>query len=175
MSKKNETVAEAVAEEVVETVDAAEEVVAEVKAPVVKIEIIRGRMPLPIVHMIKFGDAGLTDGAMAAKFRTTNGKVSDVRKDRNFGYVKEDYVPSGDMIAKAKEYAAQLDDKSVLETLEAMKPASDEQNAAFDAARKATRPVKEAKAVEAKEATPASAKVVEEAPVTDDELAGLTE
>lgn len=151
---------------------------AEVKAPVVKVEIIRGRMPLPIVKMIKFGDAGLTDGAMAAKFRTTNGKVSDIRKDRNFGYVGEDYAPSADMIAKAKEYAAQLDDKSILTDLEAMKPATDEQSAAFDAARKASRPVKEAKEpkeAKAKTATPASAKKVEEAPVTDDELAGLTE
>ena len=151
----------------------------EVKAPVAKIEIIRGRMPLPIVQMIKFADKGLTDGALAAKFRTTNGKVSDIRKNRNFGYIGEDYTPSADMISKAKDYAGQLEDKSVLKDLEAMKPATDEQNAAFDAARKASRPVKakkEGAPAEKKVATPASAKVEgSQETVSDEELEGLTE
>lgn len=159
-----------VAGEVVDgKVDVTGEVVAEkveVKTVAPKVEIIRGRMPLPIVAMIKFGTSGLTDGAVAAKFRTTNGKVSDIRKDRNFGYIKEDYAPSAEMIVKAKEYATQLEDKSVMEKLDALVPATDEQAAAFDAARKASRPVKEVKPVEVP---------VEETAVTDEELESLTE
>lgn len=138
------------------------------KKPV--IEIIRGRMPLPIVHMIKFGTEGETDGAIAAKYRTTNGKVSDVRKDRNFGYVKEDYKPSKDMIEKAKIYADQLDDKSVIKAVNALKPADEAQQAAFDEARKASRPGRKKK--EETPTEPATEAVVEP---SDDELAGLTE
>lgn len=107
-----------------------------------KVDIIRGRMPLPIVQMIKFEGEGVTDGALAAKFRTTNGKVSDIRKDRNFGYIDKDYVPSQDQIDKAKEFAAQLEDKSILKAIEAMKPATEEQNKAFEEKRKASRPTK---------------------------------
>lgn len=138
----------------------------ETKEKAVKIDIIRGRMPLPIVAMIKFGDKELTDGALAAKFRTTNGKISDIRKNRNFGYIGEEYTPSQDQLDKAKEYAAQLEDKSVLAKLEGMKPASDEENAAFEAKRKASRPSK-AKVEKAEE--------VAEAEVTDEELDSLTE
>lgn len=126
-----------------------------------KVEIIRGRMPLAIVALIKFGEAELSDGACAAKYRTTNGKVSDVRKDRNFGYVTEAYVPSEADIAKAIKYADQLDDKSVAEGLSKMTPATDEQVAAFDASRKSTRKT-------SKPAAPA-------ADVSEAELDGLTE
>jgi len=138
----------------------------EAKPAVPKVEIIRGRMPLPIVAMIKFSDEGQTDGALAAKFRTTNGKVSDIRKDRNFGYIGKDYVASADMIALAATYADQLDDKSVLKAVKALKPATDEQNTAFADARKASRPAK--KAADKPAETP-------EEPVSDEDLAGLTE
>lgn len=125
-----------------------------------KADIIRGRMPLPIVHMIKFAPEGETDGALATKFRTTNGKVSDIRKERNFGYIKEDYAPDADQIAKAVTFAEQLEDGSTLKAVKALKPASDEQVAAFEALRKGAR----------KASTPAPA---EEVPEQD--LSELTE
>lgn len=127
-----------------------------------KAEIIRGRMPLPIVQMIKFAPEGETDGALATKFRTTNGKVSDIRKERNFGYITEAYVADKDQIAKAKEFAAQLDDKSVAKAVKDLTPATDDQVAAFEALRKGSR--KSTKV----EATPA-----EDAPEQD--LSELTE
>lgn len=111
----------------------------EEKVETPKADIIRGRMPLPIVHMIKFAPEGETDGALATKFRTTNGKVSDIRKERNFGYIKEDYAPDADQIAKAVAFAEQLEDKGVLKVVKALKPASDEQIAAFEALRKGSR------------------------------------
>lgn len=114
---------------------------AEKKAPAPKVEIIRGRMPLPIVQMIKFAKEDQTDGALAAQFRTTNGKVSDIRKEANFGYVTKAYVPSAEDLAKAVVFAEQLDDKSILAHIKSIKPATPEQTAAFDAARKATRKV----------------------------------
>ena len=110
-----------------------------------KVEIIRGRMPLPIVHMIKFGSEGETAGALSRKFRTTVGKINDIQKESNFGYIKEDYKPSADMIEKAKEYAAQLEDKSILEAVEKLEAATEEENAAFIEARRATRKVSEKK------------------------------
>ena len=133
-----------------------------------KVEIIRGRMPLPIVHMIKFGTEGETDGAVAAKFRTTNGKVSDVRKNRNFGYIHEDYKPSQEMLDKAAVYAEKLEDSSVLKAVKKITVADEKQQVAFDEARKASRPGRKKK-----EETPENPEKVEEP--SDDELAGLTE
>ena len=130
---------------------AAESTNEKVAAP--KVEIIRGRMPLAIVAMIKFGETDLTDGACAAKFRTTNGKVSDVRKNANFGYISEEYIPSADDIAKAVVYAEQLEDKSVAEVLGKMKPATKEQTDTFDTSRKATRKTSAAKDAPADEPT----------------------
>ncbi len=162
--------------EVVAGADAAPE-----KPAVVKQDIIRGRMPLIIVSLIKFADAGMTDGALATKFRTTNGKVSDIRKSRNFGYIDENFKPNADMKAKAAEFAAQLDDKTVLEAVEATPIGTDEELAAFEATRKASRPGRKAAPV-VPAAEGAEGAVAEEpagevagGDVTDGDLAGLTE
>jgi hypothetical protein len=101
-------------------------------------DIIRGRMPLPIVHIIKFDEKG-TDGEVAKKFRTTNGKVSDIRKNRNFGYITDEFVPTQEMIDGAKVYAEQLDDESVLAAVNDITPATDEQAKAFADSRKGSR------------------------------------
>ena len=109
-----------------------------------KVEIIRGRMPLPIVHMIKFSTDGETDGAVATKFRTTNGKVSDVRKDRNFGYVVEASTFDQKMIDGAVAYAEQLDDKTILTAVKALK-VDDKAADTFKDARVANKPPKKDK------------------------------
>lgn len=148
-----------------------------------KQEIIRGRMPLIIVGMIKFADSAITDGALATKFRTTNGKVSDIRKGRNFGYVTEEFKPNADMKAKAVEYADQLDDKTVLEAVNATAEGTAEEITAFETTRKASRPgkkvVEAAPVVEGGDAAKAEVEdagnEVEGADVTDSDLAGLTE
>lgn len=152
------------------------------KAAAVKVDIIRGRMPLLIVAMIKFGTKEMTDGAVAAKFRTTNGKVSDIRKNRNFGYITEKFVPTQEMKDQAIAFAEQLEDKSVLADIKSKAVATAEQAAEFDALRKTSRPGRKAadkpagaeKTAEVKTATPASAKK-DAKPVSDDELASLTE
>ena len=112
----------------------------EAKPEVKKIEILRGRMPLPIVYMIKFKSSeDETASALAAKYRTTVGKISDVRKGANFGYVEKGYIASKEQIEKAVTYAEQLEDKSIVKGLKTLKPATDEQNTAFVAQRKAAR------------------------------------
>lgn len=101
-------------------------------------DIIRGRMPLPIVALIKFDEKG-TDGEVAKKYRTTNGKVSDIRKNRNFGYVTEDFKPTQEMVDAAKVYAEQLDDESVLAAVNDFEIATPEEAAAFAEGRKGSR------------------------------------
>ena len=77
------------------------------KVEVPKIEILRGRMLLPIVFCIKFLDTG-TDAELAARYRTTGGKVSDIVNNRNFGYVSEATRFAGDDINAAVIFAEQL-------------------------------------------------------------------
>lgn len=71
------------------------------------VEIIRGRMLLPIVFVIKFLDKG-TDAEMAVRYRTTGGKISDLVNNRNFGYVNEDTRFLADDINDAVIFAEQL-------------------------------------------------------------------
>lgn len=82
------------------------EVQAEV-TPVVAVDIIRGRMLLPIVYLIKFKEEG-TDAELAARYRTTGGKVSDIKGNRNFGYIKAESRFSADDINEAVQFAEQL-------------------------------------------------------------------
>lgn len=63
--------------------------------------IISGRMPVAVVHLLRFGNhkAGATkDNALL--FGTTVGKVDDVKKNRNFAYV----------VAETKFTQAQIDE-----------------------------------------------------------------
>jgi Asp-tRNA(Asn)/Glu-tRNA(Gln) amidotransferase C subunit len=58
------------------------------------VEIIRGRMALPLVYLVKFKLDDMTVSTLAAALRTTVGKINDIRKNANFKYVQEDYKPS---------------------------------------------------------------------------------
>lgn len=123
MTKKKEVVSE----EVVEAVEA--------------VDIIRGRMPLAMVYAIRFVFDG-TDGELARKFRTTPGKINDIKKSRNFGYVTEDVKFSQEDIDKALERAGNLGDDDVdevVEALEAMGVATEAEVTALEEARKSTR------------------------------------
>lgn len=183
MAKKNVELVEetVVVETVVENTEVAAEVVAggEVVAGevvgetndtppvIVKIDIIRGQMPLPIVHMIKTEDVGITDGTLAGKYRTTNGKINDIRQDKNFGYVVVGlYVPTVEEIAKAKAWAARHEGVEIIAAVDALVAGSAEDRAKFDANKVAIREA--AKAAK----TPAAPAAVEAAPAVETEAAG---
>ncbi|MDR2838257.1 MAG: hypothetical protein LBV49_06755 [Azonexus sp.] len=52
--------------------------------------IIRGEMPVAVVHLLHFGkNSKLSTEKLAAKAGTTTGKIDDIRKNRNFAYVVE--------------------------------------------------------------------------------------
>jgi len=111
------------------------------KAAAPAVEIIRGRMPVAIAAVVKHHiDAEMKDAEVAAMFRTTNGKVADLRADRNFAYVTADFKPTKEQVAQAVEYADQCDDGAKIKKLiKAMGVATEEEAAALDEARKATR------------------------------------
>lgn len=117
--------------------------VKEVKTPV---EIIRGRMPVAIVYLARFGNSkDLATKAAADKFGTTVGKIDDIKKNRNFAYVTEAFRPTAEQKAQGIEwlkrhpnYDAQEVDTLVNE-LEAIPEATADEAAAFEAARVAAR------------------------------------
>lgn len=76
----------------------------------VEVDIIRGRMPVAIAAAIKLVEpADAKDSDLAAKYRTTNGKISDIRADRNFAYIKKGFKPTKEMVALAKAYATECE------------------------------------------------------------------
>lgn len=122
------------------------EVAKEAKAPAAPVAIIRGRMPVAVVALIRFGDnKGGTTKELATKFGTTVGKIDDIKKNRNFAYVTADFKPTADQKAvgfewlkKHPDYDGQDVDKLVSE-LEATPEATAEEAAAFEAVRVAAR------------------------------------
>lgn len=68
-----------------------------------RLDIINGRMPIPLVHLIRFNENG-KDSEIAATFFTSTGKVSDIKKNRNFQYVTEDMSFTQADIDAAKEF-----------------------------------------------------------------------
>lgn len=134
-----------------------------------KVEIIRGRMPLPLVRLIKFAHSDLNDSQVADMYRTTSGKVSDVRKNRNFGYIAEDTTAfSQEQIDGAKARIEQFtsDDQDIVN--EAMsdagiRVATEEEQAAFDEQRAGSRKPR-GKKEEAAETAEADAEVADETP-----------
>lgn len=125
------------------------EVENEVEAPeAVKLDIIRGRMPLPLVRAIKFGHPDLNDSQVADLYRTTSGKVSDVRKNRNFAYITQETVafPSEQMdAATARIEAIGEDNETAAEDIRAVMAeanihvADEAELAAFEEARQGSR------------------------------------
>ncbi len=62
--------------------------------------IVRGVMPVVLVYMIKFeSDAAAKDADVAKLFGTTSGKVSDIRKGRNFAYLTKEFKPTAEQKA----------------------------------------------------------------------------
>ena len=75
------------------------------KDPSKALDILNGRMPLPIVYAIRFQeDAGAKNSDLAKKYGTSVGKVFDIRKGSNFGYVTKDYLPSAEELTAARAH-----------------------------------------------------------------------
>lgn len=110
------------------------------------VEIIRGRMPVAVVYLARYGNKkGESTKVKADKFGTTVGKIDDIAKGRNFAYVTEAFRPTQEQKNQALEwfkrhphYDAQNVDELVNE-LEAIPVATTEEAAAFEAARVAAR------------------------------------
>ena len=118
----------------------------ETKAAATPAEIIRGRMPVAVVYMARYGNKkGESTKVKADKFGTTVGKIDDIAKGRNFAYVTEAFRPTQEQKDQALEwlkrhpyYDGQNVDELVNE-LEAIPVATTEEAAAFEAARVAAR------------------------------------
>lgn len=108
--------------------------------------IIQGRMPVAVVHLLRFGNSkGGATKELAVKFGTTVGKVDDVKKNRNFAYVVEDtrftqaQIDEGcEWLKRHPKYDESGADALVVE-LEGYTVATDEEAKAFEAARTAAR------------------------------------
>ena len=104
--------------------------------------IIQGRMPVAVVHLLRFGNSkGGATKELAEKFGTTVGKVDDVKKNRNFAYVVEDTRFTDEQIAEGIEWLRRhpkYDDKNVddlVNELETYTRATPEESEAFAKAR----------------------------------------
>ena len=108
--------------------------------------IIQGRMPVAVVHLMRFGsNKGGATKELATKFGTTVGKVDDVKKSRNFAYVVEDtkftqaQIDEGcEWLKRHPKYDESGADALVVE-LEGYEAGTAEETAAFEAARTAAR------------------------------------
>lgn len=91
--------------------------------------IVRGRLPLIFVHAIRFNKVLKVMGNkdLANKFGTSVGKVFDIKKGRNFGYVTAEFKPTAEDVAAAESHITQagaanakgltaLGDKMVMQT-----------------------------------------------------------
>ena len=82
--------------------EAAEPAKAEGKTSNLGAGLARGRMAAALVYIVKFVAEG-NDSELAQKFATTAGKVSDIRKSRNFKYVTEDLKFTAAEVQDAKD------------------------------------------------------------------------
>lgn len=112
-------------------------------------EIIRGRMPVAVVALARFGS--LKDGATKAQadaFGTTVGKIDDIRKNRNFAYVTAEFKPTAaqkaDGIAWLERHPTGA--QALIDELKAVPEATPEEASAFEATRSASRGQSEKKA-----------------------------
>ncbi len=115
------------------------------KEPIKRVDIIRGRMPVAMVYAVRFGNLVEGPSEKQRLFATTVGKIYDIEKNRNFGYVTEDtrftqeQIDDGiDWIEHHPEFKEQGAEK-VVKYLKAMTVATEEEAAKFEEVRKASR------------------------------------
>lgn len=107
--------------------------------------IVRGQIPVLLVHMIRFNETGNKEADIAKKYGTTGGKVADIVKNRNFAYITKDFAPTQEQKDAAVEWLKQVPDydkvgtDEVVTAVEKIPVATAEQAAAFLTARSASR------------------------------------
>lgn len=111
----------------------------ETAEPVKTVEIIRGRMPVGVVALVRFGaNKDKSTKELATLFGTTVGKIDDIKKNRNFAYVTGDYrmteQDKADAIAWLKRHPSGTP-TALVDEVESSPVATAEQAAAFDAVR----------------------------------------
>ena len=154
--------------------DKVEEISEEATVETPTVEIIRGRMPVAIVAVIRHHQGEATTSELATRYRTTAGKIADIKKGSNFPYVTEDYTFTKDQLADAKERAEKLDDTDeILELIGKLSEGSDEVIKAQDESRKATRKPRGKTKDTAEEAEVEAAPEVEGDAELDDDLDDL--
>jgi hypothetical protein len=113
------------------------------EAPKAPMEIIRGRMPVGVVALVRFGaNKDKSTKELAVMFGTTVGKIDDIKKNRNFAYVTADYRPSEQDKADAIQWLKRHpggSPQALVEEVETMPVATTEQAAAFEAVRSKAR------------------------------------
>ena len=72
--------------------------------------IVRGRLPLIFVHAVRFDKVlnAMANKDLCTKLATSVGKVFDIKKGRNFGYVTEGYKPTAEDVSAAEAWIAQV-------------------------------------------------------------------
>lgn len=105
------------------------------------VPIIHGRLPVALVFLIRFKQAAGTKVAdLAAKFATTNGKIDDIVKNRNFAYVTAETRFTQAQIDEAKAHIEKHEDKDyaveVVAELNALELATEAEAQAFADVRK---------------------------------------
>lgn len=72
--------------------------------------IVRGRLPLIFVHAVRFDKVlnAMSNKDLGTKLATSVGKVFDIKKGRNFGYVTEGFKPTAEDVASAESWIAQV-------------------------------------------------------------------
>lgn len=107
--------------------------------------IVRGVMPHTLVYAIRFLHSDVKESDVAKMFGTTTGKVADIRKNRNFAYVTEDFRPTQAQKDSAIAWLTQVPDYDTVGTdaavteVDKLEVATEEQAAAFLAGRSASR------------------------------------
>lgn len=108
--------------------------------------IIQGRMPVAVVHLMRFGsDKNKATKDLAVAFGTTVGKVDDVKKNRNFAYVVEatrftdEQIDEGINWLKRHPKYDEANVDNLVNELESYTRATEEEAKAFAEARTAAR------------------------------------
>jgi len=147
------------------------------KAPKVEVEIIRGRMPVAIAAAIKLGEnSEAKDSELASKYRTTNGKIADIRADRNFAYIDKEFHPNKEQVDQAKAYAEQCDSTTaIMKIVKGFGVATEAEAEAFAAKRKGARKPSGKEGKAKKSSKKAKAEEADEELEDDDDLDDLLE
>lgn len=114
----------------------------EEKKDVAPKEIIRGRMPVVIVYLARFGAQSTQPTKVKADvFGTTVGKIDDIAKGRNFSYVTSAFKPTAAQKADGKAWLERhpTGASQLIAELEALPEATAEEAAEFEKVRGANR------------------------------------